>query len=85
MNMSEFKAWFDGFTENIDGAPSAKQWKRITEQIAEVDETENVYIDRYTYLPDVRLPLTYPSARRTAGNVPTSGFAHNMFPNDVYT
>ena len=47
MNMSEFKAWFYGFTENIDGAPSAKQWKRIREQVGQIDETDHVFMDSY--------------------------------------
>lgn len=29
MTPSEFKAWFDGFTEALDGVPSKDQWARI--------------------------------------------------------
>lgn len=50
MKLSEFKAWFEGFTEDMDGAPSEKQWKRIKEQVAAVDGvaiTYPVYVDRY--------------------------------------
>jgi len=50
MNLQEFKAWFDGFTENLEAAPSAKQWKRVKEQVAKIDGapiTYPVYIDRY--------------------------------------
>ena len=55
MTPSEFKAWFDGFTEAFDKTPSQKQWARIKERVAEIDGkpvTERVYVDRY--LPYVR-------------------------------
>lgn len=47
---SEFKAWFDGFTEAMDKAPTQKQWARIKERVAEIDGkavTHTVYVDRY--------------------------------------
>lgn len=49
MIVTEFKAWFEGFTESLEGAPSAKQWKRIKEQVAAIDglPVTPVYIDRY--------------------------------------
>jgi hypothetical protein len=50
MNTAEFKAWFEGFTEAMDRAPNAKQWKRIKERVDEIDgtaTTERVFIDRY--------------------------------------
>lgn len=50
MTLSEFKAWFEGFTENIDGTPSKKQWERIQARVAEIDGklvTREVIRDRY--------------------------------------
>ena len=50
MTLAEFKAWFEGFTEDMDGRPSEKQWKRIQKQIKEIDGTITsypVFIDRY--------------------------------------
>ena len=52
MRLSEFKAWFDGFTETMDGAPNEKQWVRIKEKIALISNesiacTWPVYVDRY--------------------------------------
>lgn len=50
MNLSEFKAWFSGFTENMDSTPNEKQWARIKERVAEIDGkpiTQTVYVDRY--------------------------------------
>lgn len=36
MNLSEFKAWFEGFTEGMDGPPNEAQWNRIQERLATV-------------------------------------------------
>lgn len=36
MNLSEFKAWFEGYTENMKDAPTAKQWARIKARVAEI-------------------------------------------------
>lgn len=51
MNLSEFKAWFDGFTENMKGPPTKKQWERICERVGEIQETTStsypVFIERY--------------------------------------
>jgi hypothetical protein len=50
MTLAEFKAWFDGFTEDMEGAPSAKQWKRIKARVAQIDGvaiTREVVYHRY--------------------------------------
>lgn len=50
MTLQEFKAWFDGFIENIPKQPTLKQWARIKERVSEIDGvavTERVYIDRW--------------------------------------
>jgi hypothetical protein len=51
MTPSEFKAWFDGFTEAFEGRiPTKAQWGRIKDRVAEIDGkavTERVYVDRY--------------------------------------
>jgi uncharacterized protein YeaO (DUF488 family) len=50
MTPSEFKAWFDGFTEAFSGVPTKAQWARIKARVAEIDGkpvTERVFIDRY--------------------------------------
>lgn len=54
MTLNEFKAWFDGFTEDMEGPPKAKQWARIQERVKEI--TGNpvsypVYVDRYWNRP----------------------------------
>jgi hypothetical protein len=54
MNLSEFKAWFEGFTESMKSAPSEKQWARIKARVSEIDGTEitkHVYVDRYWPYP----------------------------------
>ncbi len=50
MTPSEFKAWFEGFTEAFSGVPTKVQWARVKERVAEIDGkpvTERVFIDRY--------------------------------------
>ena len=50
MTLADFKAWFEGFTENMDGAPNAEQWKRIRKKVKEIDgewTPRHIFIDRY--------------------------------------
>lgn len=61
---SEFKAWFEGYTEDIDGPPSANQWAKIQARIKDIDGTaitQRVYLDRYRYLewPYIPGPVTF--------------------------
>lgn len=54
MTLAEFKAWFEGFTESIEGkaAPTQKQWAKIKEKVAAIDGTPityPIYIDRYVH------------------------------------
>ena len=37
MTLNEFKAWFEGFSENLGEAPTKAQWKRIKARINEID------------------------------------------------
>lgn len=50
MTLAEFKAWFEGFSETMDGPPNEKQWDRIKARVAEISNTPisyPVFIDRY--------------------------------------
>jgi len=50
MNLSEFKAWFEGFSENLDGPPDKKQWRRIRETIEKITKDPTpwpIFIERY--------------------------------------
>lgn len=51
MTPSEFKAWFDGFTEAFGTKmPTKAQWTRIKERVGEIDGqpvTEKVFVDRW--------------------------------------
>ncbi len=54
MTPQEFKAWFDGYTEALDGLPSKKQWDRIKSRVAEIDgkeTTHTVFVNRYWTYP----------------------------------
>lgn len=62
MTPSEFKSWFEGFTEALTGVPTKAQWARIKERVAEIDGkpiTERVFIDRY-WGPYYNWPPYYP-------------------------
>lgn len=50
MNLQEFKAWFEGYTESMDSAPNPKQWERIKSRVTEIIEIPTSYryfIERY--------------------------------------
>ncbi len=50
MNLSEFKAWFEGFTEDMDKPPTAKQWKRVKARVEEITSEPTpwpVFVERY--------------------------------------
>jgi len=50
MQLSEFKAWFEGYTEGLEAAPTKAQFDRIKEKVKEISGTPvtyPVYIDRY--------------------------------------
>lgn len=73
MTLAEFKAWFEGFSETMEGAPSEKQWERIKARVAEINGsvvTERVFVDRYIepyrrYWPSA----PYWTAYSTAGTI----------------
>lgn len=56
MTQGEFKAWFEGFSENID-KPNKAQWKRIKARVKDIDGTPvtptiiREYVDRYINRP----------------------------------
>ena len=50
MTLAEFKAWFEGFTEDMDGTPNEKQFERIKAKVKDIDGvaiTKTVFVDRY--------------------------------------
>lgn len=72
MNLSEFKAWFEGFTEDMKGTPNSKQWKRIQERVAEITEDPTpwpIYIERYVepYRPYWNPPVWISSYTKICG------------------
>lgn len=80
MHLSEFKAWFEGFTEDMDGPPSPKQWRKIQARVKEItaDYTPaTVFIDRYVY-PYRRYYDGVYGATLTGGNVGLQGSCQNQ-------
>jgi hypothetical protein len=50
MTLSEFKAWFEGFSEGIDKAPTEKQFAKIKAKVADIDGAPvsyPVFVHRY--------------------------------------
>lgn len=50
MNPSEFKAWFEGFSENMGASPTKIQWKKIKEKVATITDNPTpwpLFVDRY--------------------------------------
>ena len=43
MQICEFKAWFEGFTEDMTKLPTVKQWARIKARIDEIDGVETTH------------------------------------------
>lgn len=90
MTPKEFKAWFDGFTEALEGTPSVKQWARIKERVAEIDGTPTtypVYISGYwrpyrRYLDDYSIYFT---SSNSTGLRTTSGGAGDPVASAYYT
>ena len=89
MQICEFKAWFEGFTEGMTKLPTVKQWARIKARIDEIDgmaTTERIFIDRYwrryepywisttwTGLPTGTQTVSTNQAQLTANSVPFDG------------
>lgn len=66
MTLSEFKAWFEGYTEGLEAAPTKAQFDRIKEKVKEIDGapiTHTVFVDRYWP------PYYYSSTGRHYGTV----------------
>lgn len=54
MTVSEFKAWLDGFSAAINGAPSQEQWEAIKGKLSTIDNSGSWGIPKIT-------PYTSPS------------------------
>ncbi len=85
MTPSEFKAWFDGFCEAMEGTPSVAQWTRIKARVAEIDGraiTEHVYINRYVpnYHPNYYWQSPYGWLYVYCGSGGAIGASNNLMP-----
>ena len=71
MNLQEFKAWFEGFSENLTDTPTKVQWDKIKAKITTIEDkppmSYPVFIDRYRHWLD-----SWPYRPMYA----TSGYAH---------
>ena len=77
MQVSEFKAWFEGFTEAMTGPPTEEQWARIRAEVDEIDGTETVVQPIHIPLPEQSFPYFFPGPNQstTGGTDATHGAA----------
>lgn len=47
----EFKAWFEGFSENMKGPPTKQQWERIQKKVKEISSHPSWYWSYYPSYP----------------------------------
>lgn len=50
MNVTQFKSWFEGFCENIDGIVTVDQWEKVKNKIKILEES------RTNPYPQIRNP-----------------------------
>ena len=62
----EFKAWFEGFSENMKGPPTKDQWAKIQKKVKEISNHPSWY---WTYSPSYPMisTTTWKDARQTTG------------------
>ncbi len=78
MKESEFKNWFQGFSEGMgDNPPNAKQWDRIKEMVENIDGkavTEVVFRDWYYGRPWYHNQLYYGHGTIGSGGLVLNGY-----------
>lgn len=81
MTPTEFKSWFEGFTEAFSGQPTKAQWARIKARVGEIDGksvTERVFVDRwYPYIYKAWPTWTYLNSGACGGGISSLGYAGN--------
>jgi hypothetical protein len=85
VNLNEFRAWFEGFGENLDGPPDKRQWARIKEKIEKIADapsvTQHVFHNHY-YRPWQRWfevqPYILPMVPNVAYTSAGADMANNM-------
>jgi len=50
MTTSEFKAWFDGFSQGVSDSPTKEQWEMIKKKMDEVSEETPYQVPNLTRL-----------------------------------
>lgn len=72
MTSEQFKAWFDGFCEGIDGVPTADQWQKLRGKVAELQSAS-----QYKPYTGLRDGMTYPRERDTGTPPPLKVWSAN--------
>ena len=69
MHLQEFKAWFEGYTEAMKGAPTEKQWARIKEQVKKIDGPWQYYSWPMYNPPRYTIPAVWYSNNAGGGSM----------------
>lgn len=80
MLIREFKAWFDGFTEEMKSTPTKAQWARIKERVAEIDGQQVTYKYFYEHYWPNHFYLSSPNRWTTyTANTVAQGTSNNCY------
>lgn len=79
MTPDQFKAWFEGFCEAIDAAPTPEQWAKIKAKVADIREKPAVTFRD----ADFARKWVDTTPRNGLVTAPNTGFAANGFSHPV--
>jgi hypothetical protein len=84
MNLAEFKAWFEGYTEGMRDTPSAKQWARIKARVDEItaQPTEVRYFYDHYWRPHY-YSLGVAGGMSNAATLTTTGYCQTVGQNSA--
>lgn len=87
MNLSEFKAWFEGFTEDMNGPPSQRQWKRIKKRVSEITSEPTpwpIFVERYVRPYPYWTWSTYTGTMAVSPTITYNGTAPQITSNTAF-
>ncbi len=73
MQVCEFKAWFEGFTEDMTKLPTVKQWARVKARVKEIDGVGYwASYQPYWHISTSTPQTTWAATSNTGGRVSTN-------------
>ena len=80
MTPDQFKAWFEGFCEAIDAAPTPEQWARIKAKVADIREKPAATLREPEFKRQWADTMLQNDVERTGPLVLRGGLGHNARP-----